>query len=140
MSVLVLDSSVVIKWFVPEIHSDAATRLLRETHDYVAPDLLFAELGNVVWEKVRRQEISTDDGRRLVNDLSGIGVEPVPSRTLLPDALTLALLTGRTVYDALYLALAIRLETRVITADSRFHNAVAAIPMTAPHIELLELR
>ena len=43
MSVLVVDASVVVKWFVPEIHSDAARRLLVLPHEYIAPDLLFAE-------------------------------------------------------------------------------------------------
>lgn len=43
------------------------------------------------------------------------------------------------VYDALYLALAIRLHTRVITADERLHNAIALLPKLAPHIQLLNL-
>ena len=43
MSVFVVDASVVIKWFVPEIHSDAAGRLLAMAHEYVAPDLLFSK-------------------------------------------------------------------------------------------------
>ena len=140
MSVLVLDLSVVIKWFVPEVHSEAAVRLLRESHHYLAPDLLFAELGNVVWKKVRREELSSADAQRLIHDLCNIAVEPVPSRTLLADALRLAVLTGRTVYDALYLALAVRLETCVITADARFHNAVAANRSLAQHVQLLALR
>jgi predicted nucleic acid-binding protein len=140
MSVLVLDSSVAIKWFLPEADSDAATALLREEHQYLAPDLLFVELGNIVWKRVRRQELSAADGQRLTRDLCAIAVDAVPSRALLDDALPLALATGRTVYDALYLALAIRLETQVITADARFHSAVAAIPAMAPHIALLGTR
>ena len=46
MSVLVVDASVVLKWFLPEIHSDAARRLLAATHHYLSPDLLFPEVGN----------------------------------------------------------------------------------------------
>ena len=41
---LVVDASVVIKWHVPEIHADAARRLLG--HDAPAmhvPDLMFPE-------------------------------------------------------------------------------------------------
>ena len=37
MSVFVVDASVVVKWFVPEIHSDAARRLLVLPHEYIAP-------------------------------------------------------------------------------------------------------
>jgi predicted nucleic acid-binding protein len=43
MSVFVVDASVVVKWFVPEVYSEAAKRLLSEANDYFAPDLLFAE-------------------------------------------------------------------------------------------------
>lgn len=47
------DASVVVKWFVPEIHSDKARRLLNAPHEYVAPDLPFAETANTIWKKIR---------------------------------------------------------------------------------------
>jgi predicted nucleic acid-binding protein len=37
----------------------------------------------------------------------------------------------------MYLALAIQLDTHLITADRRLYNAVAAIPTIAPHVRLL---
>ena len=39
---------------------------------------------------------------------------------------------------ALYLALAIRLKTRMLTADERLAAAVTALPMTAAHIQLVQ--
>jgi predicted nucleic acid-binding protein len=48
VTVFVVDASVVLKWFLPEIHSDVARRLLDTTHQYVAPDLLFPEVGNTM--------------------------------------------------------------------------------------------
>ena len=39
-------------------------------------------------------------------------------------ALKLAIELDHTIYDCLYLALALRLETRVITADRKFHAAI----------------
>ena len=56
MSAFVVDASVVVKWFVPEVHSDAARRLLTLSHEYFAPDLLFAETANTIWKKIRRGE------------------------------------------------------------------------------------
>jgi predicted nucleic acid-binding protein len=54
VSVFVVDASLVIKWFVPEVDSAAARRWLDAPHDYIAPDLLFPEGGHTVWKKVRR--------------------------------------------------------------------------------------
>lgn len=137
MSVFVVDASLVVKWFVPEVDSDAARRWLDASHDYLAPDLLFPETGNTVWKKVRRGELSPDDGQRLAADLSVIGVEAVSMRGLLPDACAVALHAGITVYDAIYLTLAVRLETQVITGDDRLARHLATHPQLAPHVRPL---
>jgi predicted nucleic acid-binding protein len=72
VKVFVLDASLVVKWFVPEIHSEAARKWLDASHDYIAPDLLFPEAGNAMWKKVHRGELSADDAQALVNDLSAV--------------------------------------------------------------------
>jgi predicted nucleic acid-binding protein len=138
VSVFVIDASVVIKWFVPEVHSDAARRLLAGSHQYLAPDLLFAEAGNAIWKKVRRRELAADQGQRLVDDLASVAVDIISTRVLVSDAAALAVTTGVTVYDALYLALAVRLETQVVTADDRFSKALAPYPMAAAHVRLVQ--
>lgn len=138
MSVFVVDASIVIKWFVPEVHSDAARRLLAYPHDYIAPDLLFAETTNTIWKKVRRGELSPRDGERLVADLERTAVETVPCRALAADAYALASASGQTVYDAIYLALAVRLDTRMITADERLAAALAAMVSLAAHIQTVQ--
>lgn len=138
MSVFVVDASLVVKWFVPEVHSEAARRWLDASHDYIAPDLVFPEAGNAIWKKIRRGELSEDEGQRLVADISAIGVEAVSMRALLPDAHALAIATGVTVYDATYLTLAVRLETQVITGDDRFARKLAEHPLLAPHIHSVE--
>jgi predicted nucleic acid-binding protein len=57
MDKIVVDSSVAIKWFVVEPFSTEAHRILDEyqtgTLTLLAPDLLYAEVGNVVWKKHR---------------------------------------------------------------------------------------
>ena len=138
MSVFVVDASLVVKWFVPEVHSDAAHRWLEASHDYIAPDLLFPEAGNAIWKKVRREELTQDEGQRLAVDLSRVAVEAVAMRGLLPDAHALALATGITVYDATYLTLAVRLDTQVITGDVRFARKLADHPVLAPYVRSVE--
>ncbi len=139
MSLFVVDASVVVKWFVPEIHSDAARRLLALSHDYFAPDLVFAEAANAVWKKIRRGELRIEDGPHLVADISRSAVEPVSCRTLAGDAVVLANATRQTVYDALYVVLAVRLDTRLITADDRLAGALGGVPMVADRIQLVHL-
>ena len=138
MSVFVVDASVVIKWFVPEIYSDAARRLLVATHQYLSPDLLFPEVGNAIWKKVRRGELTAQEGQRLALDIASIAVETVSTRGLMIDAQALAIATGLTVYDAMYLTLAVRLKTALITANDRLRRTVAAHPMAAAHVRLVQ--
>ena len=138
MSVFVLDASLGVKWFVPEVHSVSARKWLDAPHDYIAPDLIFPEAGNAIWKKVRRGELSPEDAQSLVNDLSTIGVETVSMRVLVSDAHALAVRTGVTVYDATYLTLAVRLETQVITGDDRFARKLAEHPLLAPHVRSVE--
>jgi predicted nucleic acid-binding protein len=116
----------------------ARHKLLTLPHDYVAPALLFAETANTIWKKIRRGELTTESGRQLVEDIGRIAVETVPCRVLAVDAYELANATGRTVYDSLHLALAIRLKTRMLTADQRLAAAATAFPMTAAHIQLVQ--
>jgi predicted nucleic acid-binding protein len=138
VSVFVVDASVVVKWFVPEIHSDASRRLLALPHEYVAPDLLFAETANTIWKKIRREELTAEEGRLLVADIGQIAVETVSCRALAEDAHALANATGRTVNDSMYVALAVRLNTRAITADDRLEAALKKIPVVAGHIQLVQ--
>jgi predicted nucleic acid-binding protein len=138
VSILVVDASVVIKWFVPEVHGESARRLLTAPHQYLAPDLLFPEVGNVIWKKVRRGELTAREGGMLAADLTSVAVEAVASRVLLSDAVALAMATGLTVYDATYLALAVRLDTVLVTADERLGRAVAPDPVAAAHVRMVQ--
>lgn len=138
MSVFVVDASLVLKWFVPQIHSEAALRWLASSHEYVAPDLLFPEAGNAVWKKVRREELTADEAHRLVADLEHVAVESIAMRTLLADAVALAIEADVTVYDATYLTLAVRLDTEVITGDDRLARKVGARPPLRRYIRAVQ--
>jgi predicted nucleic acid-binding protein len=137
VSSLVIDASVVIKWFIPEVHSDAARRLLARSHDFVAPDLLFAEAANTIWKKTQRRELTSEVARRLVTDLGRIEVDTLPSRALIEDAHALAIGTRCTVCEALYVAVAVRLNTSLVTADQRLVVALRAFPLVAAHVRFV---
>jgi len=53
-------------------------------------------------------------------------IPTVPSTTLLLPALSMALDFDRSVYDCLYVALAVRTKNELVTADERLANSMAA--------------
>jgi len=119
VSRFVVDASVAIKWYLPEPHDDSAARLRREGTDLDAPDLLYAEIANALWKRVRRGELTTAAAGRIVEAVSRQPIEVYPSRLLSGAALQIACSTGLTVYDCLYLATALLTDSLLITADRR---------------------
>jgi predicted nucleic acid-binding protein len=126
---VVVDSSVALKWFVPELHSDRAASLLETRVQLAAPDLLYPEAGNIVWKKVGRGELQPDEGREVIAGLKRVPIAVVPSSVLLEAALEIALAHQRTVYDSLYVSLAVARDCDFVTADDRLANALAAGPL-----------
>jgi predicted nucleic acid-binding protein len=114
---LVLDASVVVKWFLPEAGSQEAAQLLRQGADLLAPDLLLAEVASAIWKRYMRDELTLAEARAMAKDIGAVAVETVPARGLLVDALPLSAALRHSVYDCLYLALAMRLELQMVTAD-----------------------
>lgn len=124
MTTYVVDSGVAAKWYVPEVHSVEASYLLEERHELHVPDLLFTEVGNVLWKKVGRGELTRDEARDILHELLIVPLESHSARVLLDTALKIALDYSRTVYDGLYLALAQSLDCQAVTADDRLFNAL----------------
>ena len=131
MSLFVVDSSVAIKWFLPENHSEAALRLLAQQHTLYAPDLIFSEFSNVLWKRVRKNEISKNEADSTLEGLLALDLQVQPSQSLIPLALGIACRVNRTVYDSLYLAAAIALQFPLVTADARFYRALSKGPFSA---------
>ena len=125
MSGYVVDASVAIKWFIPEIHSEAAlqAKLLRQRLH--VPAFMTMELGNVLAKKIRRGELIREDGRTILKELRHLPLQRHADERLFPAAYELALDTQQSVYDCLYLALAEAVDGRLITADRKFYKALA---------------
>jgi predicted nucleic acid-binding protein len=120
---VVVDASVAVKWFVPEELSADARVLLATAYRLLAPDLLWAELGNVLWKKHRRRELDQRTARRLLRDFSRVPIEFHSSERWADAALGPAIRHSVTVYDGLYLALAVGNGCRLMTADRRLQEA-----------------
>jgi predicted nucleic acid-binding protein len=130
MTRLVVDANVAIKWFVPEPFSLEARRILDDyqagTLTLLAPDLINAEVGNIVWKKQAFQGLDAEEAVKVINEFRKLAIVVMPTRNLLEDAYHLAVTHGRSVYDSLYLALSIREGCQFVTADERLVNAVGS--------------
>lgn len=133
MTTVVVDASVAVKWCLPaerEALVPQAEALLAsyrsEQIRLLVPDLFWLEVANALWKAACRREISGDDAMSAISLVRDLDIATVPSYDLLPEALALAMAHGRTVYDSLYVALAMQSKSALITADERLANALAA--------------
>jgi predicted nucleic acid-binding protein len=131
MSDWVVDASVAIKWFFPEIHAEAALRMLEGRHALRAPDLIIAEFGNVLWKRFLKEEISGKEAVTVTDAFLALPLQVESSRALIPVAMQIACSARRTVYDGLYVAMAVVHQCQLITADSKLYNALRNGPLSA---------
>lgn len=134
MSAIIVDASVGVKWFVPEIHA-AEARAWRSVGDELhVPAFFFdLEIANILWKKLQREEITRTDADLILGQLPTLPVTRHPEPPLLASAFDLANRTQRTVYDCLYLAMAVQLGGRMVTADQRLYHSLAGTSW-APYI------
>lgn len=121
MSLYVIDASVTIKWIFNEIQTEKANLLLTPDSDLLAPDFMLIECANAIHKKVKNKEITTvkgDDGLRLLLEFGEL--KYVPFYRFLKQAYQIAREINHTVYDCLYLAVAEKYNSKVITADAKF--------------------
>jgi predicted nucleic acid-binding protein len=123
--VFVVDSSVAVKWFVQEAGSAEALALVAPGRVLLAPDLLIAEVSSILTQKIRSGEFPADGLGDALEELTAT-VSLVSSVDLAVDGQRLALGYGTSLYDCLFLALAIREEAILATADRRIVNGMGA--------------
>lgn len=133
MSTVVLDVSIAVKWVLPpageNLVPEALQLLKRYTHGdvrFVVPDIFWAEFGNVVWKTVRLGRWPVKAARPAIQEMVDRNFPTVSSRDLLAEAFAIATAFDRTVYDSLYVALAVATKGEMITADEKLANALAA--------------
>ena len=108
MTTCVVDACVAAKWLLPAAGEgllEQANRLL-ERHvkrelQLLAPNLIEAEIGNVVWKAVQRNRISRTEAENSLLQFTALGIHILPTSDLLGQALQIAVGCGRSFYDSL---------------------------------------
>lgn len=128
MDNLVVDSSVAVKWFVVEPYSTEARRILDAYQNgvisFLAPDLINAEFGNIIWKKHIFQSLTASDAQDILDKFRQLQFTFTSAAELFENAYKIAAIHRRTVYGALYLALSVRGTCQFVTADEKLVNAV----------------
>jgi predicted nucleic acid-binding protein len=132
----VVDASVALKWFLPEIGDGGAENLLTAFligHlSLYAPDLLLIEAASALWRRsVVLKELSPADARAIYRDLLTLPLNFQPSERLAAAAFSVAIAHRHSAYDSVYCALAIEMDCEFVTAD---RNLVSKLGRALPFI------
>jgi predicted nucleic acid-binding protein len=123
---LVLDASVVAKWFKYEEGREKALEIrdnfISDQEQITFPDLLILELANLL----RFSRIYTQtDIIKAVESIENMDIDiVVPTFEVIKDSVRMAVENDLTVYDAVYISLAESLGCDFITADDKLHQKV----------------
>ena len=123
---IILDASVVVKWFSEEEYTEKALeireRIRMGEERVIVPDLLLYELANALKYNPSFDANDVSDALTSIFDMDVDIVTPIPE--IINSAVTLAFEHNITVYDAFYIALAKETELTFITADRRLYERV----------------
>lgn len=124
----VLDSSVALKWVLPEVDSAKAIRLRdgygNGVHQLLAPDLFPPEIANGLASAERQKRIRTGESPIFLNDVLRAAPALVHSSPLLLRAMEIAISTKQAVYDCIYVALAEAEGCELVTADDKLARSL----------------
>jgi len=125
---LVLDTSVAAKWYLPEELREEAlelsTRVGTGEVELLAPSTIGPELFNALFQQHRRGYLSLDEVREFSSSFREAPVSLFEFDPLSPRAVEISLDCGVVVYDALFLALAEEAGTVVVTTDYKLLQAL----------------
>ena len=131
----VLDCSVTMAWVFSDEASESTDRLRESLIEDTAfvPALWPIETGNVLLMATRRGRIATDDWQQIRENLEAlpIHIDPVSTDRVLGAVLDLAHAHRISVYDAMYLELALRMRLPLATLDRALAAAAQATGVEA---------
>ncbi|MBS7626477.1 type II toxin-antitoxin system VapC family toxin [Candidatus Bathyarchaeota archaeon] len=121
---IVIDASVVAKWFIPEEDSDKASEIMRKYSDgridLYAPDLLIYEVANVLRY---RPDVTVETLADSIESLIKLQINLIPpSIEIMSEAAAKARALDLSIYDACYIVIAETLATNLVTADMKLYE------------------
>ena len=126
--IAVIDASALMRLFIPDGPIPQGLEAFFQgvesgRNTALAPELLMAEAASVIHKKRRLGLLSDNEGALLLIDVLRMPVRLFPHPPLLPLAFELASQYSLTVYDSLYLALAVQKGAVIFSADANMTKA-----------------
>lgn len=122
---VVLDSGVIAALFFKEEVSDRVQEIVDGYSEYHTLSIAYPEVASVAWKKVKiygeDEEVSKQALESAAEFIDSI-CEVADGKSILARAFELAVEHDITVYDALFIALAIQLKARLITTDRELYK------------------
>lgn len=124
---IVVDSNVLAYLYLPGQHTAAAEELLERDPEWAAPVLWRSEFRNILTGYLRRGDLTFDHALALQREAEELLVD---SEYEVDSARVLELVRDSdcSAYDCEFVALALQLETRLVTMDGKL---LRAFPQTA---------
>ncbi|SRR5579884_2586349 len=118
---IVIDASVVAKWFSNEALTDKALKIRDNFDDgiisLVAPNHILYEVGNAIW---KNKILDTNDCISAMHSLMNSGIELVqPDTNFVSRTMKLARQLAISYYDALYVQLSIDYGIPLLSVDEK---------------------
>ena len=127
---MVLDASVILKWFLDEDGSNKALKI-KESHvagidTIITPDIVIYEVGNALRYE---PEFSPEEVNRCLKELYELEIDIIAPLSDIANLTTqVAYQKDITFYDATYIALAQDLNLQYVTADEKLYNKTKDLP------------
>jgi len=129
-STIILDSSVIAKWFFPEKNSDMALRIKEKFAEsrlsIAVPILLYYEVSNILKTATKLVRINPNAASKAYQGFLNLNFIAYSTANLMANTLEIALKYDISSYDASYIALAEYLQVPFFTADQKLINKVTS--------------
>ena len=119
---IVVDSNVIAYLYLPCEHTAAAERLLNRAPEWAAPILWRSEFRNILAGYLRRGVISFEQAKSIQKEAESL-LEGAEFEVASPAVLEFVRDSDCSAYDCEFVALAMKLDTKLVTMDKKLLRA-----------------
>ena len=125
---IVVDSNIVAYLYLPGEFTESAERLLEREPEWTAPLLWRSELRNILALCMRKKLLDFDQAFRIQREAEALLADHEYDIDSF-DVLKLARDSGCSAYDCEFIALAMRLDVKLVTEDAKLRKAFPTVTM-----------